>query len=391
MKILDRYVLSTFLKNYLISMMVLIGLYVVLDMVFNFDELAEVQSKQSAAGPLSIFNLLKSIADYYFFQSFKIFVHLSGIIPIVAAAFTLIRFSRFNELTASLAAGVPLLRTAMPIIIAGIILNVLLMVDQELVIPGMIPKLTRKHDEIQQAGARAFPIKAMQAESEDADGRRTFGLLNAARYHPPYDRAQAWMEQVDIVEIDENFMPLSHIIADRADWDPFTREWKLKSGRRITGLKPQEMTTGETPCPFYRSSITPDEVALYQSGEYVELLPMSRIKMLLERPKSYGTIALQRVKHSRFIQPLLNVVLLLLAVPCLLSREPGKVKQGIFTCVLVSGACLATIFITYQLAGTPPGGAAWADRWPAIMSWAPLLIFGPVAVILLDRVHRLKT
>ena len=50
MKILDRYVLSTFLKNYLISLRVLIGLYVVLDMVFNFDELAEVQSKTAGAG-----------------------------------------------------------------------------------------------------------------------------------------------------------------------------------------------------------------------------------------------------------------------------------------------------------------------------------------------------
>ena len=42
MKILDRYVLVTFLKNYLISFMVLVGLYILLDLVFNFDELIEV-------------------------------------------------------------------------------------------------------------------------------------------------------------------------------------------------------------------------------------------------------------------------------------------------------------------------------------------------------------
>src|SRR5205814_5273229 len=50
MKILDRYVLITFAKNYLISLMVLLGLYVVLDMVFNFDELAEVQQKAQLIG-----------------------------------------------------------------------------------------------------------------------------------------------------------------------------------------------------------------------------------------------------------------------------------------------------------------------------------------------------
>src|SRR3954468_7335383 len=102
MKILDRYVLVSFLKNYLISFMVLIGLYIVLDMVFNFDELAEVQNKAAAAGGVeSVLAMMRAIGDYYFFQTFRIFVHLSGIIPIVAAAFTLIRMTRFNELTAS--------------------------------------------------------------------------------------------------------------------------------------------------------------------------------------------------------------------------------------------------------------------------------------------------
>lgn len=379
MKILDRYVLATFLKNYLISLMVLIGLYVVLDMVFNFDELAEVQARSAGTGGVaSVIALLRSIADYYFFQTFRIFIHLSGIIPVVAAAFTLIRLSRFNELTASLAAGVPLLRTAMPIIIAAMVLNVLLVVDQELLVPQMIPKLTRKHDEINQNAARTFAIRAMQDESN--------GLLNAARFHPATAQAPAWMEQVDLIQFDDQFMPVAHITADRGEWDARAQQWRLINGRVVTGLNPRERVTKEKPVGSYRSSITPDEIALYRSGEFVELLPTSRIKMLLERPKSYGTIDLQRVKHSRFTQPLLNVILLLLAIPCLMSREPGKIKQGIMACVVLCGACMTAIFLSHQLAGTPPGGADWTDKWPALMSWAPILIFGPVAVFLLDRV-----
>jgi len=46
MRILDRYVLVTFLKNYLLSFMILIGLYIVLDMLFNFDDLMSVQLKR---------------------------------------------------------------------------------------------------------------------------------------------------------------------------------------------------------------------------------------------------------------------------------------------------------------------------------------------------------
>jgi lipopolysaccharide export system permease protein len=379
MKILDRYVLTSFLKNYLISFMVLIGLYIVLDMVFNFDELAEVQARANATGFASVLLLLRSIGDYYFFQTFRIFVHLSGIIPIVAAAFTLIRMTRFNELTASLAAGVPLLRTAMPIIIAAMVLNVLLVVDQELVIPQMIPKLVRKHDELQQTNLKTFAVRGMQDESR--------GLLNVARYHPPAERENAWMEQVDVIEFDESFMPVAHILADKGEWNDKRKEWTLTNGRVITGLRPNDNVSKEKPYAAYRSSITPDEIALYGSSEFVEMLPTSRIKLLLQRPKSYGTNSLQRVKHSRFTQPLLNVILLLLAVPCVVSREPGKIKQGIFQCVALCGGCLATIFLCYQLSGTPPSAnPKWLDTWPALMAWMPILIFGPIAVWLLDRV-----
>src|SRR6478735_8681244 len=100
MRIIDRYVLFSFIKNYLISFMVLIGMYIVLDMVFNFDDLAGLKSTTPGGG-------------------------------VVTAAFTLTRLSRFNELTALLAAGVPLLRIAMPIILAGLVLNGLVIADQE--------------------------------------------------------------------------------------------------------------------------------------------------------------------------------------------------------------------------------------------------------------------
>jgi len=387
MKILDRYILWTFLKNYLISLMVLIGLYVVLDMVFNFDELAEYREHvEAGSGVAGVLGLMRAIGDYYFFQCFRIFTHLSGIIPIVAAAFTLIRLTRFNELTAQLAAGIPLLRMVMPIVVAALVLNGLLVVDQEFIIPRIIPKLTRSHDKLHVSGGRTFPIHAMQ---DDANG-----LLNSARFHPEGNDVPPWMEQVDVVEVDENFTPVAHIRAERAEWDVHAKEWKLTNGLRVTGLAPGTAKGGgikTQPWPVYRSSITPEEIALYQSGEYVELLPSSKITMLLERPKSYGAVALQRVKHGRITTWIMNLVLVMLAIACVLTREPGRIKQGIAACAVVCGACLGAIFLCYQLAGKPPAGAEWADLWPAIMTWTPIFIFFPLAILLLDRVYRLRS
>ena len=92
--ILDRYVIASFLKNYVISFMVLVGMYVVLDMVFRFDDFASMTSKQGASGYSAVFSMIAGMVDYYAYQCFMFFVQLSGIIPVVAAAFTLMRFSR---------------------------------------------------------------------------------------------------------------------------------------------------------------------------------------------------------------------------------------------------------------------------------------------------------
>src|SRR5882762_2362796 len=123
MKILDRYVAASFVKNYILSFMILVGLYVTLDMLFNFDDLMAIQTKSGYSGAETIWPLLRTLGDYYFYQIFLFFVQLSGIIPIVAAAFTLMRMSRQNELSAILSAGVPLLRVAWPIIVVAIVLN----------------------------------------------------------------------------------------------------------------------------------------------------------------------------------------------------------------------------------------------------------------------------
>ena len=378
MKILTRHVLFSFLRNYLISFMVLIGLYVTLDMVFAFDEFAEIRDKAGMAGPASAWTVLGHIADYYSYQVFLVFAYLSGVIPVVAAAFTIIRMTRFNEMTAIMAAGVPLLRVSMPIIIAALVLNVLLVVDQELIIPRIIPMLIREHDQLE-AVSKAFPIAGMQ----DERGR----LLVAARYHPPTDETAARMDYLSVIDRDGELRPLSHTTADAAEWDQTSRQWKLINGKVVTGLTGDAVRSPEQPVDAYWSNITPEEIALYRSGDYVQLLPTARINQLLNRKDSYGTTELLRVKHTRWVQSLLNLVLLLLALACLLTRDPSQLKLGIMRCAAVTGLCMGAIFLSQQLAGHPQGGPQWLNTWPAIMAWLPIFLFGPAAVYLLERVN----
>jgi lipopolysaccharide export system permease protein len=394
MKILDRYVLVSFLKNYLISFMVLVGMYVVLDMVFNFDELANLKTKSADSGFESVLSSIGNIADFYAHQAFLFFVHLSGIIPVVAAAFTLMRLSRFNELTAVLAAGVPLLRVAMPIIIAGVIVNGLMIADQEIVIPRIMHKLTRDHDDLTRSDAKAFDIRGMQ----DNYG----ALLYAGRFTPPAEGRAATMEVVDIIERAEVDRPArdaqgnpttrkvreaaAHISADKAVWHPPAEAWVLTNGLRVTNLGETEEPSHTEPVDVYKSNVTPEEVALYHSGKWVELLSTSRIDELIARPGSYGQASLMRVKHWRFTMPVMNVILLLLAIPCVLTREPGTLKTAATKCLILTGLGMGSIFLSQQLAGQPPSDPQWQQLWPVLMAWLPIFVFFPIGVFLLDRV-----
>jgi len=382
MKLLDKYVLVSFLKNYLISFMVLIGLYVVLDMVVNFDELAAASPRDLQAQVTAFDSttaLLKGLVDFYFYQSFLIFVHLSGIIPVVAASFTLMRMQRFNELTASLAAGVPLLRTATPLILAAVVLNVLLVVDQELLIPNMIHKLVRKHDYGVDQDSRAFRIDAMRAE----DGAKLF----AARYHPNTERAPR-MEMLSIIEQDENFRPISHIRADSAVWDDQGKQWTLENGWIDRNLSPESGKSVQSErISVYKGKITPEEIMLYRSGNFVELLSTQRINELLQRPLSYGRGNLLRVKHTRGVtQMTINMILLLLAISAVLTREPQQLKTAATRSIFLTGMLMTAAFASQELAGQAPPNPMLANQWPALMAWLPIFIFGPISVILLDKV-----
>jgi len=392
MRIIDRYVTVSFVRNYVISFMVLVGMYVVLDMVFNFNSLVDFQST-NAAGMQSVFEAFYDIFDYYFYQCFLIFVHLSGIIPVVAAAFTLMRLSRFNELTALLAAGVPLLRIAAPVIIAAVLLNGLLLVDQELVIPAMIPKLVREHDEVRKGTRSYYSIEAMQ----DSTG----GLVYAARYFPNPPAGTPYILDLDVVErtpvthqagndAQTLLVPSAHIEADEAHWNPVAQQWDLVNGRRVIGLIPPQRVSAEMPCPIYKSNVTPEEIALYRSGGFVELLPTHRIDQLLERPNLYGKTDLLRVKHWRVAQPLMNVILLLLAIPCVLTREPGTLKTAATKTLLLMGIAMGTVFLFHQFAGSMPAALAarpsGSNTWAMLMAWMPIFLFGPTSVFLLDRV-----
>jgi lipopolysaccharide export system permease protein len=81
--------------------------------------------------------------------------------------------------------------------------------------------------------------------------------------------------------------------------------------------------------------------------------------------------------HSRFVQPLLDVALLFLGLPIVLTRE----NRNVFLAIAMCGAIVLG-FMLLNLACQALGSSGWLP--PVVASWLPLFVCLPLAALLAD-------
>lgn len=375
-KVIDQYVLGQFLRNYALALFVLLGLYIVMDMVFNFDEFVEVTGGQGVGNVDGAWAVIQSIATFYFFQSFRVFNVLAGVVPVVAAAFTFMRMSRFNETAALMAAGVSLRRVAAPVIFAAAMLSVVLVpLNQELIVPRFMNELTRERGTSPQGG-QTMRIQAML----DGAGGLVFGGL----YTAPTPTSPATIDRLDVlVRTDTSQYLLS---ADKAVFDTKSGSWLLTNGSERSTTTGQSIDSGK-PVAAYAGGINPESIALFRStGNFSDLLSTARINQLLALPNAIGVPDLLRVRATRYAAYVLNIFLVILTIPFVLTREPMQLRTSTIKVFVMIGTCMAMVFVSHHLAGRPPVDAFWLPRWAVLVAFSPVILIAVVAVYLFDRI-----
>lgn len=365
MKTLDRYILRSFIVNYVFAMTILIGLYVVLDLFVNLDEFTGLRTE-------SVWQTVARIMDFYGHNLFLYFAQLAGVISVAAACFTLGRLHMSNELTAILSAGASLYRVATPIILAGLAMNCLWFVDQEFVIPSMAQKLARGHGDLE--GTKSFPVYFLP------DPTNGNALLSAAGFNPTVMQ----MRGVVILKRDDKNRMTEVIQADQARWDPERRTWHFENGYATTlaagDVEDDLAGLGHHPISEYKSSLTPREMALQQSAQWTQFLSLKELNRLQDYFSAAGVGEFVRMKHARLTTVFMNMTLLCIGISFFLNRErPSIIVLG-GKCLLVCGLCYAATFLcnTVEITGFSID--------PALPPWLPFIIFLPVAVVLLEGI-----
>jgi lipopolysaccharide export LptBFGC system permease protein LptF len=367
MSVLDRYILRSLLVNYVIALTVMVSLYVFLDLFVNIDEFIEHHDP--------LWRVALHVVDYYGPNVFVYFAQLSGVITAFACMVTIARMRRLNEMTAFLASGVSLYRIAIPIVVFGCATTALMIVDTEWVIPRCAHLLARKHEDVGRRGA--YEVLLVRD--------RRGALVSAAELDP--ERGE--MRNVLVLLLDDDGNVRGAIDADRATWHApqpgqDLGRWHLDRGRRTTRtvrtggdlMGPgsfQEVAAVED----FETDLTPKELQLRQSESWVQYLSLRQLTELARQP--YADLRdVMQTRHERFAQPIIAVVLLLLALPFFLDRSPEQLLSDTGKCMAVVGLCYATTFVAR---GIDASGTS------ALPYWIPIFIFATIATVLIDRVR----
>lgn len=367
MRILDRYIARRFLANFVILTVLLFAFAVSVDLLLQLDEY--VDAARARVGPEAGFvtlvvALAGIVADFHGPRIFQFYAYMVGLLSVGAMGFTLAQMHRHRELVAMLASGVKLQRVARPLIVAALGLSVLQLVNQELVLPNLAPLLIRDHGDIGRASVGSFEVPFT------ADGRGN--LLRA----PSFDPRTATLSLPTILERDAAGRTARRISADSARWDTAAGAWLLAEGW-VTAAQPEsESQTTATfvgePIDRWHTDLTPQVLTMRRFNQFATMLSLEQIMRMLGTPGVVNADALVRYAFARFATLMINMLVLLMALPFFLLREPSGLLRNSALCAAT--AIPATIGSLLSFAVAFPGIP------PALGVFLPVLMLLPGAI-----------
>jgi len=365
MKILDRYIAKNFLIGYVIAFSVLIGLRIIIELFVNLDEFAENVDK------LGTVALMKHIAMFYAYRMTLYFRDSAGVITVVAAAFSLGRMVRNNELVAMIASGVSAKRIVGPILVLVIFFTLVAVADQEFLIPSISDKLVQEEDDAE--GREVYSVWFFADSNGSLLCSPKYDAATTTLDHPTFITRKPVPSRPGIWEV------TGRLSADSATYNPATERWDLVNGLFVS-TDPNQAPQAR---PFYHAAdLLPKDIALRRNAGYDSLLSSRQLAALAAQKTKVRDIAqLLSQKHFRITDPLINLTMLMVSLPVLICRDPRTMKSAILVSFILTAGCFVTTFVCKMLATEVVFGTR---VMPELWAWLPIFIFLPISLIELD-------
>ncbi len=365
---IDRYILRMYFKIFLICFLSLTGLFVVIDAFGNLDELLKIADKQGS--------LVGLLLEYYGARALTFFDRTSALMTLIAATFVATSLQRSNELAALMAAGISRARVVAPLIGGGALVCLFSVANRELLIPPFREKLMRNAQDWEGQAEKKVDPRYDNRTDVLINGNHT--LAASQSIWQPNFRRQPNMGQFGgqlLAEVAyfrpaEEGRPAGYLLEHVRQPKDLSEIDSFQLNDRPVVLSPHDTPWLESDQCFVVSDISFDQLVAGNAWRQFSSTP--ELIAGLHNPSLDFAADVRVSVHTRLLQPVLDMTLLLLALPVILSRESRNVFVAAGMCVMI----VAT-FVLVSLACHAAGYNYLIS--PALAAWCPLLIFAPIA------------
>jgi len=355
---LDRYVTSHFASSYSVALLLVVGLFWILDMASNLDEFLEPWEDGETVGSMVL-------VRYYVLNLPFLFLQVAPFVTLVAGMFTVNRLLKKNEIVAALGAGISAHRLLLPVFLGGILAALGMVVMREWVGERVASRRDALLDVLE--NKRHEPVYE-NLWVRDLSG----SFVRLSEFVPGDDGRPA--EARGFAAVLRTSNAVVHISATRAVWDG--SRWQLEGGvRSIVG----DEKLVESVDVLEGFEFTPELVMTYRrAGANPLELSFSEIQDLMRRDPD--SVIYQTLWQYHLTFPLANIVLLLIGIPVMIAYERGRgtdrMALGGVLCLFYFGADFVCRTIGLE------GGLS-----PVLASWLPVLAFGSLGIVLYDSIR----
>lgn len=362
---LDRYVFFHFVQSYMTAMLLMTGLFMVIDMASNLDNYLETWEDGTTV-PVTV--LLK----FYILNLPYLFLQVAPFVTLIAGMFTIAKMLKAREVTAVLSAGVSARRMLVPLFFCGAVLAIGMFFLRE----GLGMGVAQERDTLRYIlEEQQFEESYEQLAVLEQSGGNVF--MNNFAPRPEGGGPPRIEGLTSILRTDGRAAVTKYIRCDaeEAYWDKAAGTWQLKNGiRTIIDL---DRGTERQPLAVLEGyEFTPELALTYKRAHEAPLeLTFSEVQELMRRDPD--DTSYQTLWHYHLTFPLANLILLLVGIPLMFNYERGKGSERIaiggLLCVFYYAADF--VFRTLGIKG---------QLSPLLSAWVPVLIFGAIGVMLYD-------
>lgn len=377
MGIVDRYILCTFTKVFMICLISISGIYIVADFVGNLSEFVDHAGKRDS--------LWFVLAVYYGARLPWFFDLSSRIVALTSTIFVVTWLHRHNELTALMAAGISRRRIIAPLIVASFAISVLAAINREIGIPSVRYHLSRRSQDWVGDGGRR--VRAMLDNSTGIwiNGKRAYWegrRISSAAFRMPSGLDDVGRriiaDEAQYQDADER-RPAGYFLKGVTEPGNLHEVPSVKIGGKYVIYTPHDTDWLKDNECFVASDISFEQ---FEGGfNWCRLSSTAELFKGLRNPGLELASDVRILVHTRLIQPLLDMTLLFLGLPIVLSRGDRNMFVAVGLCVLVVASFLVVVLVFQAM------GMNYLIS-PALAAWCPLIIFVPCAVALSEPLRR---